>query len=423
MLLRLRRYASPDRSCRPGWGCLDETTALIDILARPVLRHRTVPNLGLLIAVTMTGTIAMHIFVPAMPAAAADLGVSPSLIQSTVTLYILGLAAGQLIYGPLSDRFGRRPVLLLSLAVYVLGLVLAIPVASVGALIGARILQSVGACGALVLGRAMVRDGSTADEAVRRLAALMIAMTMTPAIAPAVGGLISGWLGWRAIFALLAMLVAVLLAAVAVTLPETARTRLALPGLRSMIVNYGRLIAIPSFRYYLLAGTFCTTSIYAFLSASPFIFVDVLHRSIGEVGLYCMVVIGGITVGAALARVLAGRMSLKQAAITGSRCCLLGASALLVFELMHLLTVFTLLAPMVLYAIGMGLMSPNAVTGLMNAAPQAIGSASSLYGFAQMSFGALVTLIVAVWHDGSALPVAIILTTSAAAGQLALHKA
>jgi len=396
---------------------------MIDILVRPLLRRRMAPSLALLIAVTMTGTMAMHVFVPAMPAAAADLGTSPSLIQSTITLYIVGLAAGQLIYGPLSDRFGRRPVLLVSLALYVLGLVLAIPVASVGALIGARLLQSLGACGALVLGRAMVRDGSSGEDAVRRLAAVMIAMTMTPAIAPAIGGVISGWFGWRAIFGILAVFVAGLLVLIAFTLPETARTRLALPGLRSIVINYGRLLAIPSFRYYLLAGTFCTTSIYGFLTAAPFIFVDVLHRSIGEVGLYCAVVIGGITVGAALARMLAGKMSLRGAAMTGSLCSLLGAWALLVFELVHRLSVPTVVTPMVLYSVGMGLMSPNAVTGLMNAAPRAIGSASSLYGFAQMSFGALVTLIVAVWHDGSALPVAVILVISAAAGQLALHKA
>jgi MFS transporter, DHA1 family, multidrug resistance protein len=411
----------PDR--RHGQHRRDAAAPMIEILARPLLRGRAAPSLGLLIAVTMTGTMAMHIFVPAMPAAAADLGASPSLIQSTITLYIVGLAVGQLIYGPLSDRFGRRPILLFSLALYVLGLVLAIPVASVGALIGARVLQSLGACGALVLGRAMVRDSSTGNDAVRRLAALMIAMTMTPAIAPAIGGLISGWFGWRAIFAALAIIVASLLLLIAFTLPETARTRLALLGLRSIIINYGRLLAVPSFRYYLLAGTFCTTSIYAFLTAAPFIFVDVLHRSIGEVGLYCMVVIGGITVGAALARMLAGRMSLRNAAMTGSLCCLLGASALLVFELMHRLNVPTVVAPMVLYSVGMGLMSPNAVTGLMNAAPRAIGSASSLYGFAQMSFGACVTLIVAVWHDGSALPVAVILVTAAAAGQLALQRA
>src|SRR5208282_5505397 len=203
---------------------------MIDILVRPLLRRRMAPSLALLIAVTMTGTMAMHVFVPAMPAAAADLGTSPSLIQSTITLYIVGLAAGQLIYGPLSDRFGRRPVLLVSLALYVLGLVLAIPEASVGALIGARLLQSLGACGALVLGRAMVRDGSSGEDAVRRLAAVMIAMTMTPAIAPAIGGVISGWFGWRAIFGILAVFVAGLLVLIAFTLPETARTRLAFPG-------------------------------------------------------------------------------------------------------------------------------------------------------------------------------------------------
>src|SRR5260221_13688819 len=176
---------------------------MIEVLARPLLRNRTVPSLALLIAVTMTGTMAMHIFVPAMPAAAADLGASPSLIQSTITLYIVGLAAGQLIYGPLSDRFGRRPVLLFSLALYVLGLVLAIPVASVGALIGARVLQSLGACGALVLGRAMVRDSSTGDDAVRRLAAVKIPTTTTPPNTPANRGAGIRWFrGWAFFFAL-----------------------------------------------------------------------------------------------------------------------------------------------------------------------------------------------------------------------------
>jgi MFS transporter, DHA1 family, multidrug resistance protein len=108
----------------------------------------------------------------------------------------------------------------------------------------------------------------------------------------------------------------------------------------------------------LLAGTFWTTSIYAFLTASPFIFVNVLHRTIGEVGLYCMMVIGGITVGAALSRKLTGKVSQRNAAMTGSLCCVLGASAFLVFELLHLLTIISIVAPMVLYSIGTGLMTP-----------------------------------------------------------------
>ncbi len=140
-------------------------------------------SLPLLVAVTMTGTVALHIFVPALAAAAADLGTTPVAAQLTITLYLVGLACGQLVYGPLSDRFGRRPVLIAGLSLYLAGLLLAIPARSIEVLIVARILQSLGACGSLVLGRAMVRDVSTATDAARKIAILTMAMTLTPALA------------------------------------------------------------------------------------------------------------------------------------------------------------------------------------------------------------------------------------------------
>ncbi|MBV8889484.1 MAG: multidrug effflux MFS transporter [Alphaproteobacteria bacterium] len=394
---------------------------MLRALSKPLIGSAA-PSLPLLIAVTMTGTIAMHIFVPAMPAAARDLGVSPSLVQSTITLYIAGLAFGQLFYGPLSDRFGRRPALLASLAIYLAGLLAAIPAASIGGLVAARILQSLGACGALVIGRAMVRDSATGDDIVRRLAVLTIAMTVTPALAPAIGGYVVSWFGWRAIFVMLAAVVAALLALVGLALPETSPAPLALPGMRSMLVNYGRLLMLPAFRNYLIAGSLCTTSIYAFLSASPFLFIDVLHRSAREAGTYCMVILAGLILGASLARRYAGRMPVRSGALWGSRCCLVGAGLLLLIDRAHLLSVPTIVLPMLVYSVGIGLMSPNAVTGLMNAAPRTVGMASSLYGFFQMSFGALVTLIVALWHDGSALPVAATMVSAAVVAQLALHR-
>ena len=395
---------------------------MLQALSQPLIRRATAPSLALLIAVTMTGTIAMHIFVPAMPAAARDLAVSPSLIQSTITLYIAGLAVGQLFYGPLSDRFGRRPALLISLVLYLLGLLAAIPVATIGGLVAARVLQSLGACGALVIGRAMVRDSSRGDDIVRRLAVLTIAMTVTPALAPAIGGYLSGWLGWRAIFAVLAAIVASLLALVALALPETSRSKLAMPGFASLLTNFGRLVGNKSFRNYLIAGTLCTTSIYAFLAASPFLFIDLLHRTPSDAGLYCMIVIAGMIFGATLSRRMAGRIPVRTGALWGSGCCLAGAALLLLADLSGVLSVWTIVLPMVLYSAGVGLMSPNAVTGLMNAAPGAVGTASSLYGFCQMSFGALVTFLVALGPHASALPVALILLGAGTVAQLALHR-
>lgn len=391
-----------------------------DASSRETTRQASLP---LLVAVTMTGTVALHIFVPALAAAAADLGTTPVAAQLTITLYLVGLACGQLVYGPLSDRFGRRPVLIAGLSLYLAGLLLAIPARSIEVLIVARILQSLGACGSLVLGRAMVRDVSTATDAARKIAILTMAMTLTPALAPAIGGLVAGAFGWRAVFVVLAALVATLGALVVLTLPETNRRPVALPGIGAVAGAYLRLLRHPGYRAYLLAGACAGTSLYAFLAVAPFLLVDRLGRSAQEVGLDCLIVVAGMVVGSAVAGRLAGRMPILRAAKIGNGICLASALALLAVDLSGHLTVVTLLAPLVLYAVGIGLLGPNAVAGLMNVDPHAAGAASSLYGFTQMALGALFTLVVATWHDGSATPVAATLVGAAIIAALSLRRA
>lgn len=378
--------------------------------------------LPLLVAVTMTGTLALHVFVPALAAAAADLGTTPAAAQLTITLYLVGLASGQLVYGPLSDRFGRRPVLLGGLSLYLLGLLLAIPAQSIGVLVVARILQSLGACGSLVIGRAMVRDVSTNADATRKLAILTLAMTLTPALAPGLGGLISDAFGWRAVFVALAALVAVLGILVLVLLPETNRHKTPLPGIGAMAAGYLRLLRNPTFRAYVVAGSCAGTSLYAFLAVAPFLLVDRLGRSTQEVGLDCLIVVFGMVAGATLASRLAGRVPILRAARSGNWLCLAGAASLLAIDQAGGLSVTSLIAPLVLYAVGVGLLGPNAVAGLMNVDPHAAGSASSLYGFLQMAFGAGFTLVVAAWHDASATPVAATLLGAALIAAAALRR-
>lgn len=389
-----------------------------DMPIRPAKRS---PNLALLIAVTMTGTVALHIFIPALPAAARDLDVSPAAIQLTITLYLVGLALGQLVYGPISDRYGRRPVLLASLAVYLLGFVLAVPATTLGWLVTARVLQSLGACGALVLGRAMVRDVSTDEDAARKLAVLIACLTLTPTLAPGIGGLIEAWFGWRAIFVLLAAVVGILTVLVALTLPETRRGT-APPGVGSILHGYRRLMRSAKFRRYMVAGSCSGTSLYAFLAAAPFLYVDVLGRSAQEVGLYCVVVSFGMAIGAGLVRFLVGRMEIRRGARLGNAVSLAAAALLLLADRSGALTVATLTGTMLLYALGTGIGGPNMVAGAMAVDPDAAGSASGLYGFSQMAFGALATLAVGLWHDGSALPLAVVLLTASATAGLTLQR-
>ena len=377
----------------------------------------------LLVAVTMTGTLALHIFVPALADAAADLGTTPAAARLTITLFLVGLAGGQLVYGPLSDRYGRRPVLIAGLGLYLAGLLLALLAPNITVLVIARVLQSLGACSTLVIGRAMVRDVSASTDAARRMALLTMAMTLTPALAPALGGLVDIWLGWRAVFGVLALLVGVLSALVVFTLPETNRHPVALPGPSAMAAAYLRLLRIPVFRAYLVAGACAGTSLYAFLAVAPFLLVDRLGRSSGEVGLDCLIVVFGMVAGAVAANRLAGRVPIRRLARTGNLVCLAGAGTLLAIDQSGLLGLVSLILPLIVYAVGVGLVGPNAVAGLMNVDPRAAGAASSLYGFTQMTFGAVFTVAVGLWHQSSATPVAATLLGAATVAGIALRRA
>src|SRR5580704_8804789 len=194
----------------------------------------------LLVAMTACGTLGMHVIIPALPATARALGMSIGRAQLTITLYLIGLAIGQLLYGPVSDRFGRRPVLLVGLSLFTGASVVTALAPNASVLIAARILQSLGGCAGLVLGRAAVRDGATADKAAGQLALLTLVMAMVPAIAPAIGGYLTAYIHWRASYVLLAMFGAATLAACALMMPETLTD--VSGGRRSMVTAYVRLL-------------------------------------------------------------------------------------------------------------------------------------------------------------------------------------
>src|ERR1700684_1149333 len=170
-------------------------------LTTPTLGHpsgeRTKAPFLLLVALTACGTMGMHVIIPALPATARALHMSISTTQLTITLYLVGLAFGQLFYGPVSDRFGRRPVLLVGLTLFTAASVLTACAPNAGVLIGSRILQSIGGCAGLVLGRAAVRDAATPDKAAGQLAMLTLVMSVVPALAPAVGGYLTAYVHWR----------------------------------------------------------------------------------------------------------------------------------------------------------------------------------------------------------------------------------
>lgn len=378
------------------------------------------PPLWLLIALCVSGTLAMHIFVPSLPQAARDLHVSSPTIQLTLTLYLVGVALGQLFWGPLSDRTGRRPALLAGIALYAVASFAAAMAPSVEVLIVARIGQALGGCAGLVLGRAVLRDVSSAREAASSIATLNLFMSIGPASAPLVGGLVAAWFGWRWVFVFLGTMGAITLAATYRSLRETHLRRGEAVG---VLRGYLRLLGIGEFRALALGGACSTTSFYAFLSAAPFIFGDRLHRPPIEIGFYFVVPIMGFSIGAILASRLVRRIEPITLIIGASLVATIGAFTFALLVMSGHLSVIGVLAPVLVFCIGSGIVSPIVLSIAIGVQPGMIGAASGLYGCAQMGYGALCTLMVGQWLGHPEQGAALVLSGSALLGLLGLLNA
>jgi MFS transporter, DHA1 family, multidrug resistance protein len=346
------------------------------------------PPLWLLVLITFSGTVAMHMFIPALPAVAQDMGATMPTAQMTVSLYIIGLAFGQLVYGPLADCFGRRPVLMEGLVLYTTAGIAAALASDITSLVAARLLQALGGCAGLVLGRVMVRDLSGPEDAARRLALMDLGIVIGPAIAPLIGGMLSSSLGWRFIFLLLVALGLANFLFAWRLLPETGQ-----PSGRISILSLGRgykrLVSSPAYVGYTIGGACATTSMYAFIVAAPFIFINGLHRPPHEVGLYLGLLAVGVSVGSAAASYVIGRVSLERMIVGANLLSVFAALTLLGVTLFDRLTVTSALASMGLFTVGAGMVSPGALAKAVGVNPWMIGSASGLYGFAQMTIGAV----------------------------------
>ena len=393
----------------------------IRLLTTPLLRGRERAPFLLLVAMTACGTLGMHIIIPALPATARAMDMSVGTVQLTITLYLIGLAGGQLLYGPVSDRFGRRPVLLMGLSLFTLASTVTAAAPNATVLIGARILQSIGGCAGLVLGRAAVRDGATAERAIGQLAMLTLVMSMVPAIAPAIGGYLTAFVNWRASYILLAAIGGATLVAAVLIMPETHRPRGA--SGRSLWISYARLLGSRAFCGYAVGGACSTTAFYGFMSASPFIFENQLHRPTQEIGLYYLVLMGGVALGSFGANRLSRLVPMRRGLWIANLVTIAGAALFMLADLTNSLSVATVVGPVTLFMIGAGMASPFALAGSVSVNPQAIGAASGMYGFFQMSYGMLCTIVVEVWHPGAVYPVAAVLLGSALLGQAAMSLA
>lgn len=347
----------------------------------------------LLVLVTLSGTLAMHIFVPALPLAGEAFGASASSMQQTIALYVLGLALGQLVYGPVSDTLGRRPALLVGLTLYLSASVMALFAPNLECLVIARLLQALGGAAGITLGRTIVRDTSAPDRLIKDLALLNLLTLVGPGLAPIVGAYLADHFGWRAIYLFLVCMGCGLLVCAWCLLPETNHNRRPL-RVHSIARDYRSLLRNPRFTGFMLGGACSSTTLYPYLATAPYIVHEQLGLPIRYVGWFAASTIAGASLGTLVTRWLGGRVAAERFMFVGAGIGLTMATLLLVVQLSGWLNPTSLLGITIIMTFGAGMASPAAMSRALSSSPGLAGSAAGLYGFGQMAMGAIGTWLV-----------------------------
>ncbi len=341
--------------------------------------------LGMLIALTAIAPISIDMFLPSMPQMADDFDTSTGAVSLAVTLFLFSFAGSQLVYGPASDRFGRRPVLFAGLLLYILGGVVALFSVSVETLVAGRVVQGLGGGAGPAIASAIIIDVYKRDRALKALAAMTVVTALAPMLAPIVGGFLHDWFGWRSVFVTLVGVGCLLAAGYAVILPETNALRDP-HALRvgSMARNYKTLWSTPVFAAHALLMALLFSGQLVFISSSSFVLVDDLGLSERLYGLSFGLVAFGIMVGATISRRLAGTWSARRIVLTATVVGGVMSTTMALIALAGAEGVLLIVLPMMIVAGVNGMSGPAARSSALVPFPQMAGLASAVMGFSQI---------------------------------------
>jgi MFS transporter, DHA1 family, multidrug resistance protein len=359
--------------------------------------------LVLLAAVTATGPLALNIYLPVVPLARATFGVSVAAASTTVSAPLVAFAVGLFVYGPLSDHYGRRPMILAGLSIYVLGSTLALTSTSIGALTLGRVVSALGTSAGVTVARAAMGDLYTRDRMAHKLATLTMVMVTANSLAPAGGGAIAAALGWRAVFGVL-LAIGVVIAALAWRyLPETraasgARDPREMLGTTLALVREARFLALA------FQGAVIYTVFLVFVALVPYVFRS-LGRSPAEYGLWYLSISVGYFLGNWVVSRYTYTFGIQRLMTAGIALQALAAAAGWALALAGLWHPFWLFAPWAVIGFAQGLALPNLTASAVALAPRHAGAAAGLLGFSQQILGALAVQLMAVTSTATPLPV------------------
>lgn len=372
--------------------------------------HKPTPAFALALAsISLIGPLAIHIFLPVIPAVKADFAISESLAQATFSVGLFGMAFSTLVYGTLSDRYGRRPVLLFGLALFVCGSAICALAGSLPALLAGRLLQSVGAGCGITLVRTIARDAYGQENLVRAIAYLTMFYTMGPMFAPLIGGIILDAFDWPVVFVFsLAAGLAIALAAY-LAIPETRPAGPPAAAGSSFLADFVALFSHLRFSAFVLQTGFNTGVFFTVGSAAAVIMKEALGRSATEYGLYFIMFPAGFFVGNLVTSRLTRRVSIEAMVLAGSLVTFAATLALAALLLAGHLSPLVLFVPGFIITFAQGIALPSGQAGAMGTIPRLAGTAAGIGVFVQNFCGAAIAQVYGQLADGTVMP--LVLTT------------
>jgi DHA1 family bicyclomycin/chloramphenicol resistance-like MFS transporter len=360
------------------------------------------PRLALLTILVAFAALSVDIAIPVVNTFAAAFNTTSAAAQLTLSVFVMAFALTHLIAGPLSDRFGRRPVLIGGVALYTVASIVCVFAQSIDELIAARFLQGIGCCAGPVVGRAIVRDVYGGERAAKVLAYMATVMGFVPGVAPIVGGLLVEAFGWRAIFVALLCFGAVAFLGCLFVLDETNKWRdPAAVRPRRLAGNYLSFLINRAFLAYLCANAFTYAAMLSFHSLSAFVLIEQFGVRTGNYGFWFLGIVVGFVLGTFTTGKLHGRVGANTLITFGLTLEVAAAVLLAILGWARIDAPFAIIGPMTLFMYGAGFVFPNAAAGAIAPYQTKAGAASALLGFMQFTAGAVISTIVTRFHTGT----------------------
>lgn len=377
-----------------------------------ITAEKSPPSLLTLVCIAGLGAVSMNMFLPSLPSMAKYFSTPAAVMQLTVSVYLAASAILQLAIGPLSDRYGRRNIMLICLVIFLVGTLVCMVATNVELMILGRVIQASSVAG-MVLSRAIVRDLYEPAQAASMIAYVTMGMAIGPMIAPIIGGVLDEYYGWQANFMLMLALGIIVLVMTYIDLGETNKSEFT--SFREQFRQYPELLKSRRFWGYVATAAFSSGTFFAFLGGGPFVATDVLHLSPTQYGLYFGFVSIGYILGSFVTGKLSSRLGLLKMIIAGSFIVVFGlliCITLLSYGFTQPLAVF---GPVFFVGFGNGMVLPNTNAGIVSVRPKLAGTAAGLGGSLQIGGGALISALAGtlVAAHGTATVLFIVMLVSA----------